>query len=336
MWSSGLDQQGFHDSGALWAMRFHDGRAHLMTSPTAAPAAAAREAGDWVWAHFRLGDVRARAFLMGDAGLPAAALELLEARDERIQFLGEGEWAFGVLADLERDLAGEALDAGRLFFALDDRRLITARLHALRVVDDVRRQAEAGLSLATPVDAVVALIEHFTELMAARVEHLVAQIDVVEDRVLSEPDDLDGRELGPFRRELARHRREFQSLRSALARSRVRRDPRWANPLAEPMRHLTAPIEDLDNEAAGLQDRARLLHEEIDTLINNATNRSVRALTVISTLLIPPTLIVGALGMNVGGIPFAQSSHGFVAASILCLTVSGGAWLLLKRLKLLP
>ena len=44
-----------------------------------------------------------------------------------------------------------------------------------------------------------------------------------------------------------------------------------------------------------LQERGRLLHEEIDTQINSATNRSMRALTVISTLLIPPTLVTGGL-----------------------------------------
>ena len=62
----------------------------------------------------------------------------------------------------------------------------------------------------------------------------------------------------------------------------------------------------------------------------------MRALTVISTLLIPPTLIVGAFGMNVPGIPFEHSPLGFGIASAICLVVVLAAYQLLRRLDLLP
>jgi zinc transporter len=81
-----------------------------------------------------------------------------------------------------------------------------------------------------------------------------------------------------------------------------------------------------------LQERGRLLHEEIDTQINNATNRSMRALTIISTLLIPPTLVTGAFGMNLPGIPFEHSPSGFAVAAALCAVVVGGAMIILKRM----
>jgi len=73
------------------------------------------------------------------------------------------------------------------------------------------------------------------------------------------------------------------------------------------------------------EERARLLHEEIDTLLTGATNRSMRMLTVISTLLIPPTLVVGAFGMNLGGIPFSRSPSGFALVSFICVVIVGGA-----------
>jgi zinc transporter len=106
--------------------------------------------------------------------------------------------------------------------------------------------------------------------------------------------------------------------------------------MAEALSPLIAPVNDLDREAADLQERARLLHEEIDTLITSATNRSMRALTVISTLLIPPTVVVGAFGMNLPGMPFANSRGGFALATGLCLAVVAAAWALLRRLRVLP
>ena len=65
--------------------------------------------------------------------------------------------------------------------------------------------------------------------------------------------------------------------------------------LSDDLADLIASVEDVDRDAGVLQERGRLLHEEIDTQINSATNRSMRALTVISTLLIPPTLVTGGL-----------------------------------------
>jgi zinc transporter len=105
--------------------------------------------------------------------------------------------------------------------------------------------------------------------------------------------------------------------------------------LAEWLPDLVAAAEDLDREAVGLQERARLLHEEVDTLITSATNRAMRTLTVISTLLIPPTLITGAFGMNVGGIPWANSPAGFGAAALVCIAVVAGLLWMLRRMDML-
>ncbi|MDP3660325.1 MAG: CorA family divalent cation transporter [Phenylobacterium sp.] len=318
----------------LWALAFRDGRAHPGDEEDLTAAPSAPDA--WTWAHFPLGDVRARAFIARMQTLPAGFQELIESDDQRLQFAGDGVWAYGVLPDLERDLAGEPRGAGRLFFALDDRLMITARVHALRVVDDVRREAEQGLRLERPADAAAALVDHYTELLDLRLDQLTVQLAAVEDLVLSEPSDVDGLRLGPLRRELARHRRELQALRGALARGRLARNGRSPGPLLHDLERLAAPIGDLDREAGDLQERARLLHEEIDTLITSATNRGIRTLTVISTLLIPPTLVVGAFGMNVRGIPFAGSRAGFAIAVLICVALVTAALLLLRRLKLLP
>ena len=139
-----------------------------------------------------------------------------------------------------------------------------------------------------------------------------------------------------MRRSLSRYRREVQALRGALTRVHVGRGSRRTALLAEWLPDLVAAVEDLDRDAASLQDRARLLHEEVDTLITNATNRSMRTLTVISTLLIPPTLITGAFGMNLDGIPFAGSAAGFFTVAIICAVVVTGLLWMLRRMGMLP
>jgi zinc transporter len=108
------------------------------------------------------------------------------------------------------------------------------------------------------------------------------------------------------------------------------------SPLVEHLPALQQQAEDLERDAAALSDRARLIYEEIGSRVADTTSRSLSALTVISTLLLPPTFLVGAFGMNVGGIPWAQSVHGFWYGVGLCAAVVFTGYLVLRRFRILP
>jgi zinc transporter len=317
-------------SGVICSFRFDAGRA----SPLARPELAADlGAGAWSWTHLRLSDVRAQALLRSIADLPAQAAELFAAGEDRVQIAEAEGWVMGVLPDFERDLEGRPLEPGRLVFAFDASRLITARLHPLLAIDDLRHAAQSGEPYASPAAAVVAHVQLYTEHLEGRLDEAGRQMASVEDYVLTQPQNPRDTELNGLRRTVARHRRELQGLRTALVRAHAgRRHGRRVAALRDDFADLIADVEDLDHEAGVLQERGRLLHEEIDTLLNGAMNRSMRTLTVISALLIPPTLVTGAFGMNVPGIPFEHSPSGFATAAALCAIVVGAALVLLRRM----
>ena len=66
-------------------------------------------------------------------------------------------------------------------------------------------------------------------------------------------------------------------------------------------------------------------------MIDNAANKNLRLLTILSTLLLPPTLVVGAFGMNVEGIPFAYDRQGFAWVCELCVVIVALGYMALKR-----
>ena len=70
-------------------------------------------------------------------------------------------------------------------------------------------------------------------------------------------------------------------------------------------------------------------------MVNEQTNRSVLVLTFATVMLMPFTVVGGLFGMNVGGIPFAQSPAGFwtVAALIAAPTLVLGRLLLTRFLR---
>ena len=81
-----------------------------------------------------------------------------------------------------------------------------------------------------------------------------------------------------------------------------------------------------------LQERIKLLQEEIAARINEQNNRSLFVLTIVTVLALPINILAGLLGMNVGGIPLAQHSHGFwiVVAIIVTFTLIA-AWIAFRK-----
>lgn len=316
--------------GVICAFAFGANGARALVEPRLSPA---DRGGEWFWTHVGLGDVRAQALVRSVEGLPAEALDLFVTSETRVQITEEEGWVFGVLPDLERDFSGHLQGPGRLVFALDGARLLTGRLHPQMAIDDLRRQAQGGETFGSPGAAIFAFVQAYIDRVEQLLDDLAQQLAGIEDYVLTGPRDPRDTGLNKLRRSIARHRRELQGLRTVLARAHAgRRKGKRVAALSEELAELIVAVEDADRDTGVLQERGRLLHEEIDTLINSATNRSMRALTIVSTLLIPPTLVTGAFGMNLDGIPFAHSSSGFAAAAALCALVVGAALLLLRRL----
>lgn len=316
---------GFHVAGAA---------AHPVIDETLTHAFAA--AGGWLWLHLSLADQRARRFIETLAPAPPDARALMLSGEDRIQIHLTDTGAWGILPDIERDFDDHSLGSGRFAFWLDGRHLVTARRHPLRAAEHLRGEMEAARLPQSPAAALARLPEHFAALVEARMVTLAAELGRIEDEVLADR-FTDNRALGALRRELSRYAREFSGLRSAIHRALSARHGGMTNsPLLEHLPVLMQDVEDFDRDAANLTDRARLIYEEIETRIASTTNRSLAALTVASTLLLPPTFVAGLFGMNVGGIPWASDSRGFWIVVALCGGLIVFSYAALRRFRVLP
>jgi zinc transporter len=320
-----------HCAGLIFGFVFREGRGLEVRDETLA---AAIEPGyDWVWLHLALSDHRARRFLEHYADCPDEARKMVTGGEERMQIHLTAGGGHGVLPDLEKDFDDEWLGPGRFGFWLDTRHLITARRHPLSALELMRDAVKGGLSPSDPAECLVELNLRYLEMVESRIHSLSRELDRIEDQVLGERSALDGLKLGPLRRELTRHTREFAAFRSAILRAKRNE---VESPLSDWLPALLQDVEDHDRDASALLDRARLIYEEVNTRISAVTNRSLSALTVISTLLLPPTFVVGAFGMNVGGLPWMQDKEGFYICLGLCLLLVAASYLLLRRFRILP
>jgi zinc transporter len=80
------------------------------------------------------------------------------------------------------------------------------------------------------------------------------------------------------------------------------------------------------------KERIKLLQEELATVVNEQNNRSLFVLTIVTVLALPINLTAGLMGMNVGGIPFAQNEYGFwIVVLMLAIATGIAAWLAFRR-----
>ncbi|GAB7271999.1 hypothetical protein DZS_33930 [Dickeya ananatis] len=88
-------------------------------------------------------------------------------------------------------------------------------------------------------------------------------------------------------------------------------------------------LEDLDASIA----RTTVIADEITSLMTDAMNRRTYTMSLLAMVFLPTTFLTGLFGVNLGGIPGANSGIGFgVFCLMLVLLVGGVAWWL-KRSK---
>ena len=80
-----------------------------------------------------------------------------------------------------------------------------------------------------------------------------------------------------------------------------------------------------------MRDRSRLLQEELHLKIEEQGNNNIRALSILTALLMPPTLVTGIFGMNLKGLPLADLEAAFPWAAMLMALASLVAYFIMKR-----
>jgi zinc transporter len=160
------------------------------------------------------------------------------------------------------------------------------------------------------------------DVLVRIVRDTTVRIDTIEDQLLSDRLEKQRADLGALRRLLVRLQRLLAPEPAALFRL-LQKPPTWiGEDDLQDLRQATEEFTVVLRDMTELQERIKLLQEEIAGRATEANNRSLYVLTVVTVLALPINIIAGLLGMNVGGIPWAQNDKGFwiVVAIILSFT----------------
>jgi zinc transporter len=318
--------------GLVWAFRLHnDGTAEAL--PTDGPIEFSHDGR--LWLHFNLTDARVRPWI-AESSLPPLARDLLLSKDTFQQLHVIDNCVYGVFSDLVRDIESPTEETAFLRFAMTERLLISGRHQALCAADATRRVLEGGYR----VENVAALLEKIVDEVADTLDRMAdrigTDIDGIEERIAAEDIRPDMRSsLSRLRRTCVRLHRQLTGLRILFHRLDQKNTDNLAPALRIQAGKLAQRLDGLDHDIVELRERSRLLEEELHFKTEEESNRHLHTLSIVTTLLLPPTLITGVFGMNTKGLPLTDVESGFLWAAALMATSVGLAYYFMRRMGIL-
>ena len=296
---------------------------------------------EWVWLHFDRSQPGTVAWLR-DSGLSEPLVDALLEEETRPRHALLDDGALVILRGVNLNHGAEAHDMISVRAFVSARAVISLRRDRIFAIQDLRELYERACGddthdddPATPTELLGAIVEGMTDRIAATVSELEDALDALEERFDDDDPEAVRGDVIELRRRALPMKRYLAPQREALA-AFARADADFIASetrtlIAEEAERTVRLVEALD----ALRERAGLLQEEIAGAIADRMNRNTYSLSIVAAIFLPLGFLTGLLGINVGGMPGADTPWAFWAVVALCVVLSlAGLWLL-KKLRLL-
>ena len=292
-----------------------------------------------LWVHLERDDPAAAVWVNNTAGLDPVVADALLAEESRprVEAMDDGLLIIlrGVCAtspDDERQSLTE-LDLVPLHLWIDGQRIVSLRDkgHYVTALRDIRRALHNGKGPC-----------HAGDLLAKIGDKLVRDLEPVLDAMDEEVDQLDEmifhgeakevrERLKILRRRAVQLRRYLAPQRDALSRMEHEESTWIAERDRMRMREVTDKLLRFIEYLDAIRDRTTILHDDLSTVISERIARNSNRLAALAALLLPPSVVAGLFGMNVGGIPGVNDSWAFELVVAFVIVSSVATLWFLKR-----
>ncbi len=291
-------------------------------------------AGEFIWLHFNLSNTLAEKWMRSELPLSDAFYDALSDGSRSTRIENAEDSLVAVINDVAYEFSFEPSEISTLWLTVRPDMLVSARSRPLRSIDRLRQSVRQGVRFVSPTALLIHLMHDQGDVLVQIVRRATLQVDAIEDSLLAGSLRHKRADLGRLRRVFVRLQRLLAPEPAALFRL-LQAPPGWvaAEDLAD-MRQATEEFSLVIRDLSALQERIRLLQEELAAQVGESTSRSLFVLTVVTVLALPINILAGLMGMNVGGIPMAEDPHGFATvALVVCAIAALLGWLAMRRMK---
>jgi zinc transporter len=284
-----------------------------------------------LWVHLDYTDEQAQRWLEQDSGLDPLVAEALAAEDTRPRCAAFADGLLISLRGVNTNPGAEPEDMVAIRIFATGERVISTRRRRLLTASDLAEAITAGSGPRGAGEMLAMMADSLIERMEGVMEVREDRIDGLEERMLGGAGQEVRSELLGLRQEVIGLRRYLAPQREALNRMHMER-PEWIGKherqqIRETADRLTRYVEDLDS----VKDRASVANEELASRMAEELNERMYLLSLIAGLFLPLGFLTGLLGINVGGIPLAENTWGFIAVVLFLVLVAALQLLWFKR-----
>jgi zinc transporter len=286
----------------------------------------------FIWLHFDLAKTSTVKWMQSNLNLPETFYAALSDGSRSTRIEDAADQLIAVLNDVAFEFSFEPSEIATLWVCVNQHIIISARTEPLRSIDQLRVAVKAGERFNSSMALLIHLMHDQGDVLVQIVRDATSQVDSIEDNLLTGRLKTKRTDLGKLRRVLVRLQRLLAFEPAALFRF-LHQPPQWivAHDLDE-LRQSTEEFSLAIRDLAALQERIKLLQEEMSAQVQEQTNRSLFTLTIVTVLALPINIIAGLFGMNVGGIPLAENPHGFLKIIGLVVTFTLiASWLAFRK-----
>ncbi len=291
-----------------------------------------------LWAHFDALNELTEVWLSEHASLDPLIVDSLLTKETRPRCEPHGDGVLVILRGVNLNPNADPEDMVSIRLWVDGHRILSTRLRPLMAIEDIRAQIGIGKGPGSSGHFVARLAWQLAERMGPVIQGLSDQMAEIEDN-LDNANTHQKVELRDIRHPLLDLRRTTITLRRYLAPQRDAIstmslldeewiDTRTKNRFREVMDRLSRITEELDE----IRERSLVVQDELANRISHRMEKTMYVLTIVATVMLPLGLATGLLGINVGGIPGAETSWAFWVVCLGLLGIAGMEVWIFRRL----
>lgn len=271
-----------------------------------------------IWVHLDRKHPGVRAWLEGYAELDPLVAEALLEEETRPRVNAHGDGLLVNLRGVNLNPGADPEDMVSVRLWIDARRVISLRGVRLLASDDVAAELAAGRGPVTTGGVLAALVEALVARMRPVIGSIEEELDAFEEALIDDETPIpSAARISGVRRRAIELRRYLAPQRDVMNRLYTAPEP-WLSAtdkleLRETADRITRFVEDLDSA----RERGAVTHEEVSERLSLRLGRIMYVLSLVATVFLPLTFVTGLLGINVGGIPGAETGWAFLAVCTL-------------------
>lgn len=288
------------------------------------------------WQHLDYQNAETYQILVENYRLDSTIADALCDEDSRPRYFSQDNGMALILRGINFNAGSEPEDMVSIRIWIDERRIITLSHRKLKAVNDIYKELLEGKGPKNTAQCLLEIADKISEDIAKAADDIEDRTDDLEESVI----DIDSLKDFELRSQISSLRHEIISLRRYVVPQReifqnLQNDKTtlFCNKNKSEFREISSRITKAVEDLEYAKDHLSVFHEELQSKISISMSRIMYMISLVTVIFIPLGLITSLLGINVNGIPFAESKFAFLGVCLILGFLLLIAYTVMKRLR---